>query len=46
MNIYEMKGMILTNRITAFLAEKVIDVVDICKYILTGSYAQNKEDFN
>lgn len=44
MNFYEMKGMLLNNQVTAFIAEKVMDLIDICKFILTGSYAQKKED--
>lgn len=44
MNFYEIKGILLNNQVTAFAVEKVMDLVDVCKFIITGSYAQEKED--
>lgn len=44
MNFYEIKGMLLNNQVTAFAAEKVMDLVDVCKFLITGAYAQEKED--
>lgn len=43
-NFFEVKAILLNKHVRVFFVEKIIDIIEVCKYIMTGSYAQNKED--